>query len=85
MKFAACRLIYYIIIILSRLISTDSSRRNSIENFCKPRGPQHKYYYIVVIIVAGMKMRTRKEVHWRITKTPKRGVTSRDRSLGREQ
>ena len=30
-------------------------------------------------------MHTRKEVHLRITKTPKRGVTSRDRSLGREQ
>ena len=48
---------------------------NSIENFCKPRGPQHTYYYIVE------NARTRNEVHWRITVTPKRGVTSRDRSF----
>ena len=24
----------------------------SKENFCKPRGPRHTYYYIVVMIVA---------------------------------
>ena len=27
----------------------------SKENFCKPRAPQHTYYYILVILVAGMK------------------------------
>ena len=29
--------------------------------------------------------REMKYIHWRITETPMRGVTSRDRSLGREQ
>ena len=55
-----------------------SIKAHSKENFCKPRGPQPTYYYIVVIIVEGMKMHPRKEGHWRITKTPKRGVTSRN-------
>ena len=32
-----------------------------------------------------MKMQTRNEEHWRITKTPKQGARSRDRSLRREQ
>ena len=42
----------------------------SRENFCKPRGPQHTNYYIVVIIVAGKNMQwTRNEVHRRITET----------------
>ena len=30
---------------------------------------------LYIIIVAGMKMHARKEVHCRITNTPKRGVT----------
>ena len=42
-------------------------KTNSKENFCKPRGHQHTYYYIVVIIVAGMKMHMRKEVQWGMT------------------
>ena len=32
-----------------------------------------------------MHIRERKSTAWRITKTPKKGVTSRDRSFGREQ
>ena len=31
---------------------------DSTVNCCKPRGPQHTHYYIVVIIVAGQKMQT---------------------------
>ena len=31
----------------------------SKENFCKPRGPQQSYYFIVVIIVAGKEMHER--------------------------
>ena len=44
---------YYNLIILSCLPSLDISKTIQKLNFCKPRGPQHTYYYIVVIIVAG--------------------------------
>ena len=59
--------LYEIIIIVRILIPWAILKLFNCE-FCKPRGSRHTYYNIVVIIVAGMKMHTRKEVHRRITK-----------------
>ena len=78
------RLYYYYYFRL--LILFRQQQAFSKENFCKPRGPQHTCYYIVVIIVAEKKMHEREKwVHWRITETPKREVTSRDWTLWKEQ
>ena len=60
-------LVQYIIII-SCLTSLDSSKPIRKKIYVNHGAT---YNYIVVIIVAGMKMHTPKEVHWRITKTPK--------------
>ena len=52
---SACvvRLFKTFINIISFLIFLDNSKP---ENFCKPRGPQHTYYYIGIITVAGKNM-----------------------------
>ena len=46
-------IIIIIIIIIVRILPSWTIFQYSTVNFCKPRGPQHTYYYIVVIIVAG--------------------------------
>ena len=48
-----------IIIIIVTILHRGRYLNYSTVDFCNPRGPQHTYYYIVVIIVAGKKMHER--------------------------
>ena len=58
---------------------TDRSNLVQMTIYVLTQWPRHTYFCIVVIIVAGAKMREREmKLHSRITETQRRGVTSYD-------